>query len=103
MNKTDETLREFNGRIFIKGKCYNFDQVYTYDEPINDKIITSSLWHGYQYIKSFIIKFLEIIFPFKVFKTKKEKQLTLIWSLILLIVIVGIVLMWFFLFAVKKC
>ena len=102
MNKSEENSREFNARIFIKGKCYTFDQIYNYEEPVNDKIITSVIWHTYNYIKEFLIRCFTFLLPFKIISTKKEKK-----NIFLLIITLGsigllIIFIWFFLFKIKK-
>jgi hypothetical protein len=102
MDKTEENFREFNARIFIKGKCYTFDQIYTYDEPINDKIITSVIWHTYNYISGFFHKLFTIIMPFKIFSNQKNKKKAFLLFLSGFFLIVLIIFIWFFLFKIKK-
>ena len=102
MDKNEENFREFNARIFVKGKCYTFDQIYSYEEPVNDKIITSIIWHTYNYIKTFFAKFFNILIPFKIFssdKTKKKAFNIFIGTISLFILALFI---WLLLFKIKK-
>ena len=92
MNDREENLRNFNARIFIKGKCYNFDNIQKYKEPINDRKITSSIWRFFQLINNL----LDFIQPFSFFSNKVNKRILIKWLatlfllILLMIVIFGV-------------
>jgi hypothetical protein len=80
MNDKEDNIRNFNARIFIKGKCYNFDHVNDFPEPVNDKEITSGIWKAFQLIKNL----LGFIQPFNFFSNKNNRKILTKWLLSLL-------------------
>jgi hypothetical protein len=96
MNDKEENLRNFNARIFIKGKCYNFDNVQKHKKPINDKKITSSLWRFFQLINN-LFNFIQ---PFSLFSNKVNKKILIKWlaALFLLILLMMVIFGVFFKF-----
>lgn len=94
MNKDDELVRNFNARIFIKGKCYTFDTLEDHEEPINDKEITSFIVKIFQLIKTIINYFS----PGVIFYNKHNKKIILKGFLILIILSFLLIFFWFLAF-----
>jgi hypothetical protein len=94
MSKDDEIQRNFNGRIFIKGKCYNFDTIQPYGEPINDVEITSTLAKFFIGVKKLINYFT----PGMIVTSKYNKKVMITWMLVVLSLMLFSMVIWFFFF-----
>jgi hypothetical protein len=94
MKKDDEINRNFNARMFIKGKCYTFDTLDEYNQPVNDKEITSILMKLIVWFKYIINNFS----PTTIFYNKQIKKIIIRWMIILGLISFFFIISYFLIF-----